>query len=86
LFLKGRELMLGLKKNREIFDRWMTCFRRAIELDPNYSDAYAGLSMGYCLDHQNRWSDQPEATIGSLLQPNGSLRPTVPRQKCQSPA
>jgi adenylate cyclase len=64
LFLKGRELMLGLKKDREIFDRWMACFRRAIELDPSYSDAYAGLSMGYCLDHQNRWSDQPELSLG----------------------
>ena len=64
MFLKGRELMLGPKKDREIFDRWMACFRRAIELDPNYSDAYAGLSMGYCLDHQNRWSDQPELSLG----------------------
>jgi adenylate cyclase len=64
LFLKGRELMLGLKKDREIFDRWMACFRRAIELDPNYSDAYAGLSMGYSLDHQNRWSDKPELSLG----------------------
>lgn len=64
LFLKGRELMLGLKKDREIFDRWMACFRRAIELDPDYSDAYAGLGMGYCLDHQNRWSDQPELSLG----------------------
>ena len=64
LFLKGRELMFGLKKDREIFDRWMACFRRAIELDPNYSDAYAGLGMGYCLDHQNRWSDQPELSLG----------------------
>ena len=64
LFLKGRELMLGLKKDREIFDRWMACFRRAIELDPNYSDAYAGLSMSYCLDHENRGSDQPELSLG----------------------
>ena len=64
LFLKGRELMLGLKKNREIFDQWMACFRRAIELDPDYSGAYAGLSMGYNLDHQNRWSDHPELSLG----------------------
>jgi adenylate cyclase len=63
LFLKGRELMLGLKKDREIFDRWMACFRRAIELDPDYSAPYAGLSMGYCLDHQNRWSDKPELSL-----------------------
>lgn len=64
LFLKGRELMVGLKKDREIFDRWMACFRRAVELDPDYSAAYAGLSMGYCLDHQNRWSDKPELSLG----------------------
>ena len=64
LFLKGRELMFGLKRDREIFDRWMACFRRASELDPNYSDAYAGLSMGYSLDHQNRWSDKPELSLG----------------------
>jgi adenylate cyclase len=63
-FLKGRELILGLKKNRENFDRWMECFRHAIELDPTYSDAYAGLSMGYTLDHQNRWSDKPELSLG----------------------
>ena len=64
LFLKGRELMIGVKKDPEIFDRWMGCFRRAIELDPDYSDAYAGLSMGYNLDHQNRWSDKPELSLG----------------------
>jgi adenylate cyclase len=63
-FLKGRESILGLKKDRENFDRWMECFRHAIELDPNYSDAYAGLSMGYTLDHQNRWSDKPELSLG----------------------
>jgi adenylate cyclase len=64
LFLKGRELMFALKRDREIFDRWMACFRRASELDPNYSDACAGLSMGYFLDHQNRWSDKPELSLG----------------------
>jgi adenylate cyclase len=64
LFLKGRELMFGPKKDREIFDQWMACFRRAIELDPDYSGAYAGLAMGYSLDHQNRWSDHPELSLG----------------------
>jgi adenylate cyclase len=67
LFLKGRELMLGFKKDRESFDRWMACFRRAIELDPDYSAAYAGLSMGYSLDHQNRWSDRPELSLGEAV-------------------
>jgi adenylate cyclase len=61
LVLKGRELMLGLKKDRETFDQWMVCFRRAA--DPDYSAAYSGLSMGYSLDHQNRWSDKPELSL-----------------------
>jgi len=61
LFLKGRELLA--RKNRENFDRWMACFRRAVELDPDYSDAYAGLSLGYSLDYQNRWSDQPDLSL-----------------------
>jgi adenylate cyclase len=64
LFLKGRALMRELKKDRGLFDRWMACLRRAIDLDPNYSDAYAALSMGHTLDHQNRWSDQPELALG----------------------
>jgi adenylate cyclase len=63
LFLKGRELMMANKKDRETYDRWMACFQRAIELDSNYSDAYGGLSMGYSLDHMNRWSDAPEKAL-----------------------
>jgi adenylate cyclase len=62
LILKGRELMFA-KKDRVNFETWMTCFRRAVELDPDYSDAYAALSTGYNLDHQNRWSDRPELSL-----------------------
>ncbi len=63
LFLKGRELMFGPTRNREIFNQSMTCFRRAIELDPSYAGPYAGLGMGYILDYQNHWSDSPETSI-----------------------
>ena len=62
-FLKGRALMFGSKRDREMFEQSMTCFRRAIELDPNYAGAYAGLGMGYALDHQNHWSDAPESSL-----------------------
>ncbi|MDE2365180.1 MAG: guanylyl cyclase [Hyphomicrobiales bacterium] len=61
--LKGRELMI-LKKDRPTFEKWMACFRSAVELDPDYSDAYAGLSLGYSMDHTNRWSDHPELSLG----------------------
>jgi len=63
LFLRGRGLVFGIKKDREMFDRSTACFRRAIELDPDYADPYAGLGMVYMLDHQNRWSDTPETSL-----------------------
>jgi len=62
-FLKGRALMFGSRRDRDIFDQFMSCFRRAIELDPNYASAYAGLGMGYVFDFQNHWSDAPERSL-----------------------
>jgi adenylate cyclase len=60
-FLRGRELLLGSNKNREIFDRIVTILRRAIELDPDFAQPYAGLGMAHCLDFQNHWTDMPDA-------------------------
>ena len=34
-----------------------------MELDPNYSQAYAGLSWAYIFDYQNRWSDNPDNSL-----------------------
>ena len=45
-FLRGREFLLGKTKNRETFEQSIKFFMRALELDPSYSQAYAGLSMG----------------------------------------
>jgi len=63
LFLRGRELVNGLKRDREMFDQATDCFRRAIEFDPTYASAYAGLGLTYMLDYQNRWSDAPDASL-----------------------
>ncbi len=63
LFLRGREWIYGSKKDREMFDQSTGCFRRAIELDPNYAAPYAGLGLVYMLDHQNHWSDAPETSL-----------------------
>ncbi len=62
-FLRGRELLFGLKRDREMFDQASACFRCAIDLDPNYAGPYAGLAMIYVLDYQNRWSDAPETSL-----------------------
>ena len=50
-------------KNRERFEQSTKLFMRALELDPNYSQAYAALSMAYNLDYQNRWSDNPDNSL-----------------------
>jgi adenylate cyclase len=42
--LRSRELINGFKKDREMFEEATACFRRAIELDPNYTAAYLALS------------------------------------------
>ena len=62
-FLRGRKLIYGVKRDRGIFDQATACFRRAIEIDPTYAAAYAGLGEAYILDWQNHWSDAPEASL-----------------------
>ena len=63
-YLRGREVMAVNPKNRERFEQSTKFFMRALELDPSYSQAYAGLSMAYGLDYQNRWSDNPDLSLG----------------------
>jgi len=53
---------LGNKRDREIFEQSVACFKRAIELDPDYAAPYAGLAFAYHLDHQNHWSDESGAS------------------------
>jgi len=61
LFLRARELLLGQKKNREVFDQIVTLLGRVIELDPGYAEAYAGLAMAHNLDFQNGWTGATDA-------------------------
>ena len=43
--LRGRELLLGNPKNRGTFEQAKASFLKAIKLDPNYAQAYAGLGF-----------------------------------------
>jgi adenylate cyclase len=61
LFLRGRELLRGQKKNREVFDQIVGLLSRAIELDPNYAEPYAGLALAHNLDFQNHWTGATDA-------------------------
>ncbi len=62
-FLKGRELVIGNKRDREMFAEANVYLRRAIELDPNYAGPYAALGWAYIMDYQNRWSDSPGTSL-----------------------
>jgi adenylate cyclase len=62
-FLRGREFLLGEIKTREKFEQSKDFFMRALELDPNNSQAYAGLSWAYMFDYFNRWSDKPDDSL-----------------------
>jgi adenylate cyclase len=61
--LRGRELVIGNKRDREMFAEANVYLRRAIELDPNYAGPYAALGWAYIMDYQNRWSDSPETSL-----------------------
>ena len=62
-FLRGRETLWRPKRDREMFTEATACFRRAIELDPNYGAPYAGLGFAYLLDYQHHWSDASENSL-----------------------
>jgi adenylate cyclase len=71
-YLRGREVLALNPKNRERFEQSTKLFMRALELDPSYSQAYAGLSRAYNLDYQNRWSDHPDNSL-QLAKHNAEL-------------
>ena len=62
-FMRGREFLYGENKNREKFEQAKNFFTRALELDPDYSQAYAGLGWAYIFDYFNRRSDDPDGSL-----------------------
>jgi adenylate cyclase len=61
LYLKGRALLDGPQRTREMFDEVVDLLNRAIAKDPDYADPYAGLGMLHNLDSQNNWTGDSEA-------------------------
>ena len=62
-FLRGREFLLGENKNCEKFEQSLKLLTRALELDPNYSQAYAGLGWAYMFDYANCWRDNTDDSL-----------------------
>ena len=66
--LRGREFMLGNERDRKTFEQAITCFKKALENDPNYSQAYACLGFAHIFDYQNRWTDDPDRSLALAKQ------------------
>jgi adenylate cyclase len=62
-FLRGREAIMEKTKTRETFERAKKFLLRTLELDPNYSEAYALLGFAYSFDYQNRWTEDPNSSL-----------------------
>ena len=63
-YIRARELLLGATINRDIFEQAIVLLNRAVELDPNYAQAYAGLAWAYVLDFNNQWSKESDRSLG----------------------
>ena len=62
-FIRAREFLFGATKNRENFNQARDQLNRAIELDPGYGEALAGLGLTYIFDFFNRWSDDADRSL-----------------------
>lgn len=61
LFLRGREAVLSNENTKATFELALRCFNRAIELDPDYAEPYAGLAHAYTREFQNKWLGIPNS-------------------------
>jgi adenylate cyclase len=85
--LRGREFMLGNERNRMTFEQAITYFKKALEHDPNYSQAYACLGFAHIFDYQNRWTDDPDSSLLLAKQYAGQAiekDPNEPLARCVS--
>ena len=62
-FLRARQLLIGQAPNRTTSEQAKAFLKLAIEFDPNYSRAFAGLGFAHMYDYQNRWSAQSEQAL-----------------------
>jgi adenylate cyclase len=63
LHMRARELLLGVEHNREIFEQIVSLLNQAIDLEPNYALAFAGLSWAYVLDYNNQWTEDSARSL-----------------------
>ncbi len=61
-FLRARAIAAG-SINRETIEEARALLQRAVELDPNYADAYAALAQVCALSYSNSWIADREAAL-----------------------
>ena len=60
-FLRGQEaLLLRQQQANRSARHW---YRQAIEKDPNFARAYAGMALSYAADYRNQWVDDGETAL-----------------------
>ena len=62
-----RGMNLHRRWSKENNRKALQMFERALELDPNYADAYAGLAWSHVHDFNFQWSDDPAASLALAL-------------------
>jgi DNA-binding winged helix-turn-helix (wHTH) protein/TolB-like protein/Tfp pilus assembly protein PilF len=77
-FLHGQaELLLREREANKTARRW---YRQAIERDPNFARAYAGLALSYAADYRNHWTEDGEKALRQaqeMAQTGAQIEPDI---------
>jgi len=60
-YIRGNDLYTTITKEGNVLARRM--FRRAIDIDPNFSEAYSAIALTYIDDYRNNWVEDPLAAV-----------------------
>jgi adenylate cyclase len=63
LFLQGRDILTSPTINRDGYEKVLALGERALALDPDYGEAYAGLAFAHVFAYLNNWTSDPEKTL-----------------------
>jgi adenylate cyclase len=78
LFMRGLALSRTPTLTLDVFTRASALYKQAIERDPSYGRAYAGLAGVLINDWQNRWTDNPEGSLVEAARLNELAREKTP--------
>jgi adenylate cyclase len=62
-YMRGREILARTLADRSDLEAVQRLLKKAIEIEPRYSEAHAALAMSYNYDYMNHWTDQSDKII-----------------------